>query len=192
VEIDSFPSSPDPNHIPVPHSYSPGMESPGVSNEKDRLGDYVATHYPSQANLAPGVYETRVETVTTTSRSKKYQQPRTCVPTNPTKRRWLFIGLPIVLFLIAGIIIGVIVATSHKPTGNASNAADSPGSPLTPSAIYNRTQVPIVAGAGETGSTITTDKGETFVYTNTYGGNWNQDPGRPYTVSAVHHHHISY
>ncbi|KAK4689910.1 glucan 1,3-beta-glucosidase, partial [Tremellales sp. Uapishka_1] len=153
------------------------MESPNLSSEKDA---FVGTQYPSNRYLAAGGANLPP------TQSTKYKEPRTCIPTNPTKRRWLFFGLPVGLVVVAGIVIGVVVAISHKPTTTGSKGKSSSGSTSSPTstASYSPPEVTATAGSGSAGSTVTTNLGVQFTYANDFGGSWAQDPSQPYNVSG--------
>jgi len=119
---------------------------------------------------------------------------RGCLPTNPKKRKWVLIGVPVALVVIIGAVVGAVVAVleSHKSTtsnggsgssgasGGTSGASSTTGSGATSGT--NTTEFG-VAGAGGTGTTVTTDLGVTFTYVNNFGGSWAQSPGNPYSVS---------
>jgi len=120
---------------------------------------------------------------------------RNCIPTNPTKRRWLFWGVPIGLVLIAGVAVGVAVGVS-KSNQNATGSSGSSGSSAggngtststgggkngTASSTY--TSAYGIKGSGENGSTVAMAAGGSFVYLNEFGGNWAVDPSDPYSAS---------
>lgn len=135
----------------------------------------------------------------------KHQNGRNCVPTDPKKRRWIFWGIPIGLILVAGIAVAVVVTVSKQKqaasggTGSGSGSANgtttrtgsgtakstktgSATNAAKPSATVITTNFG-VAGNGADGSTVTTDLGAQFTYTNGFGGTWAQDPENPYNVS---------
>lgn len=123
-----------------------------------------------------------------------YKKERTCVPTNPTKRRLLFWGVPIGLLIAAGVALGVVFGIGKSKGGSGGGSGNGSGSGSgtggtsgggTGGAAYNATQFG-VASSGGTGSTVTTDQGVQFTYQNTFGGYWAQNPGAPYSVCPKH------
>jgi hypothetical protein len=107
--------------------------------------------------------------------AEKYKEPRGCVPTNPTKRRWLFFGLPLAIVLVAAVAVGVAVGVSNNKSSSRSPTPQTTGSTDTTFAA---------AANGRNGSTVTTDEGVSFTYINWLGGTWAQDPEKPYSVST--------
>jgi glucan 1,3-beta-glucosidase len=120
------------------------------------------------------------------------------MPTDPKKRRWVFIGIPVALVVIAAIAVGVVVGvdqankakarsetgasgsgTTKGGGGGASTDTGTPGQDDTASNPY------LMAGTGQAGSTVTTDLGAEFVYSNDFGGSWAQNPEDPYSVSLL-------
>ena len=117
-----------------------------------------------------------------------YKGPRTCIPSNPTKRRWLFWGVPIGLVIIAGIAIGAAVAVSKSnqdktkapsPTASSTGSTNSTGGATTDVPDNNFD----VKGSGSDGSAVQMADGGSFTYSNSFGGTWAVDPYDPYSVS---------
>lgn len=118
---------------------------------------------------------------------------RGLVPTNPKKRRALFIGVPVAVVLIAAIVVGVVVGVTRKHSGSGSSSAGSGGSTSqdpnagSPTATDASGAVPTIVaseGQGGDGSTVKTDAGAEFTYQNSFGGFWAQDPNNPYSVGT--------
>lgn len=122
------------------------------------------------------------------------------MPTDPKKRRWLFIGLPVALVIIAAIAVGVVVgvdkankAKSNPGTGSSSGSDATTGGggggsttdSGTPGQDDTASNPNLTQGSGQSGSTVTTDLGAQFTYTNDFGGSWAQDPENPYSVSLA-------
>jgi hypothetical protein len=117
------------------------------------------------------------------------------MPTDRKKRRWLFIGVPVALVIVAAIIVGVLVGIdqNNKPksgskTSTAAGTGDGAGTAKPTSTgtpgLDNTSRNPYVTRSnGNTGSTVTTDLGMKFVYQNNFNGDWAQDPEDPYSVS---------
>nr|XP_031862199.1 uncharacterized protein CI109_002161 [Kwoniella shandongensis]KAA5529271.1 hypothetical protein CI109_002161 [Kwoniella shandongensis] len=202
-DFDSYPSTPDPSHTPIPQS--PSMDSPGFSaTERDPLGEFGKHQFPSSGYLAPTLHPHGARGRSSPIREGNekgsrggyggQRNKRTCIPTNPTKRRWLFFGVPIGLVVIAAVVVGVIVGTQHKSSSNSSGSSSTSG------ASKNGTKTGtgngkggqttesfnpfITTGSGKDGSIVTTDLGLNFTYTNAFGGSWAQDPYNPYHVSG--------
>ncbi|OCF34165.1 exo-beta-1,3-glucanase [Kwoniella heveanensis BCC8398] len=219
--FDSYPSSPDPSHMPIsPHPSSPApirsptrspFDSPSLNaNEKDPLsssadvsGRFGDNQFSSNHYLAPTLHPhgQRGRSAGFASGGsavppgKKYKSTRSCIPTNPTKRRWLFFGVPIALVVIAGIAIGVVVGIQKKPSSGSSSGSGSStngtssgnGNGNTKGGTSNNNGVwnqYIQKASGGDGDTVTTDLGATFTYTNKFGGHFAQDPYNPYSVSG--------
>ncbi|KAK8843498.1 hypothetical protein IAR55_007158 [Kwoniella newhampshirensis] len=204
-DFDSYPSTPDPSHTPIPQS--PSMDSPGFSaTEKDPLGEFGRNQYPSNAYLAPTLHSHGGRNHSGLGVAEGGEKgrggrkgyggsKRTCIPTNPTKRRWLFFGVPIGLVVIAAVAVGVVVGTQHKSSSSSSSGSGSgaaggtssgatkngTGKGQTTTTAFNPF---ITTGSGKNGTTVTTDLGVNFTYINGFGGSWAQDPYNPYHVSG--------
>jgi glucan 1,3-beta-glucosidase len=96
-----------------------------------------------------------------------------------SRRKGLILIAAIVFALIvAGIILAVILtrpksarsASSSSPSSQATSGPDGP----------NRPPRPAGATSGGSGSTVTKDDGNTFVYINNFDGDWIDDPAKPF------------
>jgi hypothetical protein len=116
------------------------------------------------------------------------------MPTDPKKRKWLFIGVPVALVIIAAAVIGAVVGIdqSNKPrsgsgassgSGATTGGGGSTGSTGTPGLDDTSNNPYITAGSGKTGGQVTTDLGVTFEFQNNFDGDWAQNPEDPYSVS---------
>lgn len=178
-------STPDLNSDKEPFGSSP---SRGFENQyaSDR---YLSSHQTTRTR------EKYVGPVLGMQNSQRSEKKRGCMPTDPKKRRWVFIGIPVALVIIAAIAVGVVVgvdqankakarsetgASGSKPTsvggGGSSSDSGTPGQDDTATNPY------LTAGAGQAGSTVTTDLGAEFIYLNDFGGHWAQNPEDPYSV----------
>jgi hypothetical protein len=172
---------------------SPSMESPAMATEKDPLdsGSFGHNQYPSNRYLYPTAQAQGASRAGRNAsglrNDKAYKEPRGCVPSDPTKRRWLFFGVPIGLVVAAGIAIGVVVGVNKRGNSNSSgsDSSSSGGGSGTNTTTYYNTTLYGTAGSGTNGSTVTTDLGVTFTYVNGFEGSWAQDPLHPYTVSEL-------
>nr|XP_018258948.1 exo-beta-1,3-glucanase [Kwoniella dejecticola CBS 10117]OBR81106.1 exo-beta-1,3-glucanase [Kwoniella dejecticola CBS 10117] len=200
-QFNSYPSSPDPTHMPISPSQSP-FDSPSLANEKDPLGGvgghggrFGDNQFSSNHYLAPTLHPHGERNKAlppgsgSTSKSKKYGSSRSCIPTNPTKRKLCFFGIPLLLVVIAGVVIGVVVATSHKPSASSSDSSgSSTGTGGTGTKNGNGGQTTwnqyIKPSSGGDGDMVTTDLGVQFKYQNKFGGHWAQNPYDPYSVSG--------
>jgi hypothetical protein len=176
----------------TPRDLSPGMSSPGLdASEKDPLGGFGANQYSSNHFLAPAPYPTRYPDASPGGSGggrqprqiseKNYKQPgkRGCLPTNPTKRKWLFIGLPIILVVVgAGAGVGAYFGLAKKPAASGSVGGLGGTASSTPVNFG-------VAGSGKNASMVTTDLGATFQYVNWFEGTWAQNPQNPYSVCSL-------
>jgi glucan 1,3-beta-glucosidase len=173
---------------PLGHSASQGFDNQYPSNR------YLSSQHTSRTR------EKYVGPVLGTQRIREQDKKRGCMPTDPKKRRWVFIGIPVALVVIAAIAVGVVVgvdqankAKARSETGasgsgttkggggggGASTDTGTPGQDDTASNPY------LMAGTGQAGSTVTTDLGAEFVYSNDFGGSWAQNPEDPYSVSLL-------
>ncbi|KAG8861682.1 hypothetical protein FRB96_002639 [Tulasnella sp. 330] len=107
-------------------------------------------------------------------------------------RKPLVLGLIAVLLIIIGVVVVIVVVKATKKSsssgGSSSSASSSGGSGTgTPTPGTSTNSTGIVYGAittGGAGSTVTTEDGTTFTYTNTFGGIWVADPKDPYNSNA--------
>nr|XP_019009605.1 exo-beta-1,3-glucanase [Kwoniella pini CBS 10737]OCF48386.1 exo-beta-1,3-glucanase [Kwoniella pini CBS 10737] len=168
------------------------FDSPSLGNEKDPLGGggsgskFGDNQFSSNHYLAPTLHPhgQRNKALPTTKSGKKYKNTtRTCIPTNPTKRKLCFFGIPLLLVIIAGIVIGVVIATQHKPSSGSKSSSNGTktnngnGGQTT----WNQYVEPSSGGDGDI---VTTDLGVQFQYQNKFGGHWAQNPYDPYSVSG--------
>ncbi|KAI0687137.1 glycoside hydrolase family 5 protein [Cytidiella melzeri] len=111
-------------------------------------------------------------------------------PNVRSRKRALILGA---LALVAVIIIVVVVAIyftvikPHNSSGSTSGgvAHDSSSSSTASSASPSSTGKPVaLVVTGGDGSLVTTDKGTTFTYRNSYGGYWYWDPTDPFNNGA--------
>ncbi|AAW44208.2 hypothetical protein CNF01760 [Cryptococcus deneoformans JEC21] len=163
--------------------------------EKDNLFGSSPTHFNSSSRLA---YEAGPHSNYMApeplgyGRTRTKKPTRTCIPTNPTKRRLLFFGVPILLVVVAAAIIGGVVGSQkrHSASNDSSNGDSSSGtsggggSNSTSDTDANTWNSFIQPGSGGDGSIVTTDLGVNFTYSNAFGGTWAQDPYDPYSVSG--------
>lgn len=118
---------------------------------------------------------------------------RSCIPTDPKKRRWVFWGIPIAIIVIAGIAVGVAVgvtqgnksttgagSSSGAGNGGSTGGGNGNGDTVAPDDPANNPH--ITTASGESGSTVTTDLGVQFTYQNDFGGSWAQNTEDPYSV----------
>ncbi|WVQ73642.1 hypothetical protein IAR50_003222 [Cryptococcus sp. DSM 104548] len=128
------------------------------------------------------------------SQEKSVKQKRSCIPTSPTKRRLLFFGVPLFLVIVAAVVVGAVVGTQKNKSNSAASSgssdsaesgSDSGGSGASSGSSSQDTwNAYVQTGNGGDGSTVTTDLGAEFTYTNAFGGTWSQNPYDPYSVSG--------
>lgn len=169
--------------------------------EKDDLFGSVPTHFNSSTRLA---YEAGPHNDYMTpqplsyGRSRSKEPTRSCIPTNPTKRRLLFFGVPILLVIVAAAIIGGVVGSQkHHSSGNGSSGgaissgtsgtSGAGGSNSTNDTNGTTWNTFIQPGSGGDGSVVTTDLGVNFTYLNAFGGTWAQNPYDPYSVCLLYY-----
>ena len=228
--FNSYPTSPDPFHTPIPVSPSHGSElvsprSPNADEIDEKSGEFGQNRYDSSNLLKPSSYPSRggrsgtygshngsrnFTPLTVNQRvalrmagkpKDEYKPPRGCVPTSPTKRRWLFFGVPIGLVIIAAAAVGIAVGVSksgqNKTAGSsaATGGTGAGGSNSTTNGTTSSTAGQSSGGAasvqfnfgtkgqGADGSTVDMADGGSFTYSNAFGGTWSVDPDNPYGVS---------
>jgi hypothetical protein len=96
----------------------------------------------------------------------------------PQRRRWILPSLAALVFIILAVILGAYFGvTRHRHSNKATGKSESPkGSPpvgSSPSAVF-----------GKDGTVVTTEDGTKFVYNNSFGGYFVQDPGNPFNNAA--------
>lgn len=184
--------------------------TPDFSSDKDPLGPPTPhgldNQFPSDRYLnSEYVSRTREKYLEASGQRTMGFEPsssrRTCLPSDPKKRRWVLWGIPIAVIIIAGIAVGVAVGVSqgNKSTlgsgtssGSGAGTGGSPGggggstgtgSGDSPAQDNPASNPNIETGSGGSGSTVTTDLGVQFTYSNDFGGSWSQNPDDPYSVS---------
>jgi hypothetical protein len=177
--------------------------TPDLNYDKEASGQSsFRNQFPSD-HLLTSQYASRTrEKYSTTSGSREggSEEPkkgRSCMPTDRKRRRWLFIGVPVALVIIAAIIVGVLIGIdqNNKPKSGSGSSAGSGGGTTgdgngTPTdtgttGLDDTSSNPyLTAGTGKSGSTVTTDLGVQFDYVNNFGGEWAQNPENPYSVST--------
>jgi glucan 1,3-beta-glucosidase len=172
--------------------------TPDLAGDKERgVNQFPSDHllYPNATNRTKERY---------TSGGKEPRHRRGCMPTDKKKRRWVFIGVPVALVIIAAIIVGVLVGIdqNNKPKSGSKSAAGSgtgtgggtgETTNTSTSGLDDTARNPFITrSSGKTGDTVTTDLGMKFVFTNNFDGNWDQDPEDPYSVSLTVQHSQAY
>ncbi|KZS99132.1 glycoside hydrolase [Sistotremastrum niveocremeum HHB9708] len=110
---------------------------------------------------------------------------------SPEKRRpskkTLIVGAVIggLLLLILGVLVPVYFAVirPHNSSTLASSNHSSSSSSTATSGAASPTPIAAIISGGD-GSTVTTDDGSTFTYSNKFGGYWVQDPNNPFNNGA--------
>jgi hypothetical protein len=95
---------------------------------------------------------------------------------NRTRRLRLLLILLVLLIVVAGIALGVYFGTRSKKSSNSNPSASPSVSSPTPSnskILY-----------GGDGTIVTTEDGTKFVYNNSFGGYFSQDPDNPFNNDA--------
>lgn len=191
--------------------------TPDLSTEKDAFGQpstprgFEQQQYPSNHFLASEhTSRTREKYLEASGQRgatgfEPRQKGRSCVPTDPKKRKWMFWGIPIAIILIAGIAVGVAVGVSQsKKTSSGSGATAGAGTGSTggtsgggggtgtgtetgesPAVDDTASNPFLTTSSGNGGSTVTTDLGAQFTFQNDFGGSWSQNAEDPYSVRTA-------
>jgi hypothetical protein len=100
----------------------------------------------------------------------------------PRRRRFLLSGILILILLVLAVVLGIffgVVRHASKAASNSSKPASSKPTPLQ--------SPPLSTGAvvyGGDGTVVTADDGSTFVYNNSFGGYFVEDPNDPFNNNA--------
>lgn len=184
--------------------------TPDLSSDKEGFGQPSAVHgfdqqYPSNRYLSTEYTSRTREKYLEASGQRtagfdSQRNTRSCIPSDPKKRKWVFWGIPIAIIVIAGAAVGAAVgvtqsqksgssSTSGAATGGSSGGGtgagtgtgtSSGGSPAQDDTANNPF---LTTSSGNGGSTVTTDLGAKFTYNNDFGGSWSQSAEDPYSVS---------
>lgn len=175
------------------------MSSPSIGQEKRPLADEHAYHYQRSGYTSRFASDPNnpLRSPSYAASNRGYtSQTKSWVPTNPTKRRWLFIGLPVIIVLAAGVAVGVAIGVTHHKSssggktgsgdaGSGSGGGSGSGSGTGGTGTGNNgTTIQTTVQGGTDGSTVKMDDGTTFTYSNQFGGDWWEDPSNPYSVSG--------
>lgn len=112
------------------------------------------------------------------------------LPPSARSRKWLYIagGLLGLVVVIAAVVVPVYFTVIKKNNDKSSSLGDSndPSSTASPSGSGSGSgsgsSVRTITGGD--GSTVTTDDGSTFKYSNQFGGSWYWDPEDPFNNGA--------
>ncbi|KAF8602790.1 glycoside hydrolase [Ceratobasidium sp. AG-I] len=149
--------------VPLNQSFEPQTPSP-------------RTQSPSQYDATPGVGEKADPVAAEYDGGKRG---------GAGKRRWLWI-LVAGLLALAVIVVAVIVPVYFKvikPRNNSTLASSSTPSVPAPTQSGDPGTVPQDATTGGDGSKVITETGS-FIYNNSFGGFWVQDPENPFNNNA--------
>lgn len=190
--------------------------TPDLANDKEPFGQpsnprgFEQQQYPSSHFLA-SEYTSRTREKYLEASGKRgamgyesQQKGRSCLPSDPKKRKWMLWGIPIAIILIAGVAVGVAVGVSQSKktttgsgsssgagTGGTSNGGGGTGGGTgtgeSPAADDTASNPFLTTASGNSGSTVTTDLGAQFTYQNDFGGSWSQSAEDPYSVSPEFH-----
>ncbi|KAF7319839.1 Glycoside hydrolase family 5 protein [Mycena kentingensis (nom. inval.)] len=92
------------------------------------------------------------------------------------RKRMLYLGLLILLIAGVAVVAVILVRRSSSSDGDASSSDSDSGSTSGTSGT-SKTQNLVTTGTD--GSTVVMDSGDTFTYTNSFGGYWLADPENP-------------
>jgi len=110
---------------------------------------------------------------------------------NRSRRKKLLLSILAVLVIIAAVLIcvGLLVIRKNKSSNDGVNSNSSAGDHGTTKPSATATAPPTTPSntqpiSGGDGSTVTTEDGTTFTYTNSFGGFWVDDPNDPFNDGA--------
>ena len=153
------------------------------------------TYYNQRGQVAPNYAYAPVQTAQYgTSPAKAptagtVYHPNTNYKPASRLRRILLYGIAISLLIVAIVVLCVYFAVI-RPKTSSNNRASNAGSqhPSTPSPSHTTSPGKPVSGprptTGGDGSTVTMEDGSTFVYRNSFGGFWIDDPNDPFNNGA--------
>ncbi|KAF9564152.1 glycoside hydrolase family 5 protein [Agrocybe pediades] len=108
--------------------------------------------------------------------TRTQSQSRRVAQQKRKKRRWLWIGLGALIIIAAAVGAAVGVEVGKKKSSNDASASGSSGGPKNGGTGSNSATLV----TGKDGSTITAEDGTTFVYRNSFGGDWAIDTEDPF------------
>ena len=104
----------------------------------------------------------------------------TPIPKRSSRRKRNLIIAAVVFALVVAAIVIAVLLTRPKSSHSASSPSPSPPRPTSGPDGSDRPPRPAGATSGGSGSTVTKDDGNTFVYINNFGGDWVDDPATPF------------
>lgn len=198
-----MPTEHDFNRRPI--SNEPDFEKPDQDNDFDEIYSQYTTpvlshsesfsnlNYPVNPNRGPNRGTTRMGTGAGGGRERGWNQAPAATGMSKKKRRNIIAGVIVGIVVVCAVAIpaGIVVAHNKSTAAEASASVGAGGAgpstatgtkTKTNSAVPTSTQ-PAVAVSGTDGSTVTTDLGATFTYTNKFGGSYAFDPEHPFDGS---------
>lgn len=102
-----------------------------------------------------------------------------------SKRGLIIAGsiLAAVIVLVAVVVPIYFVVIKPKSSSSSNDSSASPSSPTSTSTSSGQPGSAVVVTGGD-GSTVTTEDGTTFTYSNPFGGTWYWDPQNPFNNNA--------
>jgi len=113
------------------------------------------------------------------TRDTTYHTP--FVARRSSRKRWCFIGAAVVVVVIIAVVLGVVFGVVRKQQGSSSSSGSSSTPTVGGSGTVDDGHSFVI---GKDGTTVTAEDGSTFVYNNTFGGWFVDDPNDPFNNGA--------
>ncbi|KAH9945946.1 glycoside hydrolase [Epithele typhae] len=169
--------------------FFPGNRESFASSNPTLTGDYHDRNGSSIAlNDKPGYYtynDSGDVGMPPRTGPSPYLNEKTAFPAKRSRKKAIIIGVLAVLAaaVAAGVVVYFLVikpkSSKSSPSANTSGANDT----STDNGKSDTTKNNLVVTGGD-GSTVTTDAGDTFTYTNSFGGVWYYNPENPLESGA--------
>ena len=185
----SFPTIQDDYQSSVYRLNAPGQGAPGRDSAFYTLNYHDDPHDAGYTDSPP-----TMSTGKSGMQSSPYlaeKRDAYIAPRVRSRRRWWIIGGAVAAAIVAGVVVVVVllVANHHKSDSDSSVSGGSSkgGKPsgagdAQPEASGKPTSA--IVKTGGDGSTVTTEDGTTFTYSNPFGGYWYWDPEDPFNNGA--------
>jgi len=154
--------------------------TPGESFKADNLYLSASQSALDPSSAAPEPYDVR-------SKEEDELEPSVAKPTKGNKRVLLLSAAAGLVIVIVAVVLGVYFGVIRKNNSSSTTSAGGSGSSSSSSSGPKPTGTSGPASAvvyGGDGTQVTTDQGNTFTYSNKFGGYFVHDPSNPFNNGA--------